>query len=125
MSDTTIVTIIGVFMPSTNLSINEYISSLEVMSDCYDRFIEEGPVIVLGDFNAHISRHLGINNYESCNTRGRHLFKCLTKNNLILTNTQPSLKCPNYTYTNSDGSIRSIIDHIYFREFTSCETYKS
>ncbi|XP_069134377.1 uncharacterized protein [Argopecten irradians] len=104
--------VIGVLMPSTNLAHQEFIDTVLCLNDLYDKYIEMGSVIVMGDFNAHLSKRCGIKNHNEANERGLVIEKFIQDHNLISVNSQSWSRGPNYTYISGDGSHTSMIDHI-------------
>lgn len=61
-TDNSYLYIIGVLMPSTNLPLCEFRDTMQCLSDLYDKYIEMGTVVVMGDLNAHLSLAFGEKN---------------------------------------------------------------
>lgn len=108
--ESTCIYVFGVLMPSSNLPLSTFRDTLETLCDTHDRYIEDGPVILMGDFNAQISTCHGENNHPCANDRGECIEQFMCDRELISINSQSSTG-PSYTYLSGDGTHSSMIDH--------------
>ncbi|XP_060074851.1 uncharacterized protein LOC132554540 [Ylistrum balloti] len=102
--------VIGVLLPSTNVPLCEYRETLEYISDLYDKFSDQGHVIVVGDFNAQIGKRFGEKNRVNPNERGRLLESFIDEKSLISVNSQAWAKGGLSTFVSKDGH-EFLIDH--------------
>lgn len=75
--------IIGVLLPSTNQTVDEFRHTLEHIEKLYDTYSANGPVVILGDFNAHLSHGYGDKNPVNSNERGGVLEQFLDERRLM------------------------------------------
>ncbi|XP_060086129.1 uncharacterized protein LOC132565495 [Ylistrum balloti] len=104
--------IIGALMPSTNVSKKVYVDTLRCVSDLYDRFSQQGHVILMGDFNAQINKSFGIKNHQKSNERGKILQTFINERHLISVNSQVWTKGMSVSYVSKAG-LGSLIDHVF------------
>lgn len=99
--------ICSVYLPSTNRSITEFKDALDALELFCLRERGDDDLIILGDFNAHVS-----GTRYSCreNTRGRYVKELLQKLDLTAINLLPSCLGPSYTYESS--SAHTTVDYI-------------
>ncbi|XP_033756185.1 uncharacterized protein LOC117338930 [Pecten maximus] len=128
LHDKSFLYVIGALLPSTNRPLYEYQEALECVSDLFDRYSEQGQIIILGDLNAHISKKFGEKNHERANERGLILENFIHEKQLLSANSQDwSLGC-DFTFVSYDGEHHSLIDHILVESskcdlVASCETH--
>ena len=89
-------TIIGVYLPSTDHQIEEFENYLQQLEDTIIAYYQLGPVMVAGDFNAHIgsSSELG----SSTNTQGQLLIQLMDRCSLYPITLSSLTKGPRYTF---------------------------
>ena len=113
--------ILGVYMPNAAQPQDVYDSYFDSVDHCISQLSNKGPLLVLGDLNAH----LGSRDTSVINSRGNKWIKLIDEHSLI----NASLCCiasgPTYTYTSGGNS--TIIDYIIsnsdtFRGISSCST---
>lgn len=108
--------IIGVLLPSTNQTVDEFKSTLEHIERLYDSYSQNGPVIILGDFNAHLSHGYGGKNTVKSNERGKLIEQFLDERRLQSVSSQNNTAGPDYTYVALGGEQTSLIDHVVISE---------
>ena len=108
--------IIGVLLPSTNQTVDEFRHTLEHIEKLYDTYSANGPVMILGDFNAHLSHGYGDKNPVNSNERGRVLEQFLDERRLMSVSSQMDTIGPDYSYVGHSGEQTSLIDHVVISE---------
>jgi hypothetical protein len=103
--------IIGVLFPSTNVSIDEYKQTVECVEKLFDEYSELGPVFILGDFNAHLSKQFGAKNHKQANDRGVLIESLIVERDLISITSQAKSNGPDYSFLSHSGTRMSMIDH--------------
>ena len=101
--------ICGVYLPSTNYSTIDFQNELDALESLCLKERGENDLIILGDFNAHIT---GARNPCNENKRGRLVSTFLEKMGLIAINLLPTCTGPQYTYESSTA--HTTIDYICF-----------
>lgn len=104
--------VIGVLLPSTNISIDEYKQTVEWVEKLFDEYSEIGPVFIMGDFNAHLSKHFGAKNHSRANERGLVIESFIAERDLISITSQLESCGPDYTFLSHNGTLSSTIDHV-------------
>ncbi|XP_060074578.1 uncharacterized protein LOC132554291 [Ylistrum balloti] len=107
--------IIGALMPSTNVSKKVYVDTLRCVSDLYDRFSQQGHVILMGDFNAQINKSFGIKNHQKSNERGKILQTFINERHLISVNSQVWTKGMSLKADHVERTLNA------FREYKLCK----
>ena len=107
-------TIIAVYLPSTNHSIDECNESIDFLWAIYDSLSEKGYVYVLGDFNADLGYSTESKGLREPNSRGKKLSKFVDHFSLIMTavNLLGNSSDPLETYISHCGRFHSTIDYI-------------
>ena len=104
--------LINVYLPSTNSTISDYQTNLDLLQVVYDSYFDKGVIIVVGDFNAELApssdRRLGIVQ----NARGRLLDNFMEDNSLCCKVADESCLGPVYTYLPDNNGSPSQIDHV-------------
>jgi hypothetical protein len=100
--------IIGCHLPSTNLSYEEYRAVMEDVFDLFDQLIENGAVILCGDFNAdiHHKRESSKSKLLTPNIQERNLCSLFPPGN-------------NFTFQTKDKQFMSQLDYIFIPEYIS------
>ena len=95
-SSSSVMTIIGVYLPSTDHQIEEFENYRQQLEDTIIAYNQLGPVMVAGDFNAHIgsSSELG----SSTNTQGQLLIQLMDRCSLYPVTLSSLMKGPRYTF---------------------------
>ena len=104
ISDCTL-SILCVYLPSTDHDIDEYKLYLNELESAINALQSVGPVIVAGDFNAHLPA-LGSNT----NTQGRLLNDLIDRNSLFAVSCSNITTGPNYTYLSDQTA--TTVDYI-------------
>ena len=98
----------GVYLPSTNHTLTEFKEAISALEQLCLRERGDDNLIILGDFNGHIS---GARSFNKENTRGRLVREAFTKLGLTATNLMASCMGPRHTYESSTAY--STIDYIW------------
>lgn len=104
------VCIIGVLLPSTNYSVEEYLSYFSTVCSIYEQMSSDCVTIVCGDFNTDISLNVK-------NTKSKHLLNFVESNNMSPAPLITGCRGPKYTYRSKDGTRKTLIDYIMIPEF--------
>lgn len=75
-------------MPSSNCSKTDYINALETLECRYDKYTNDGTVLIIGDFNAYVSKDFGTKNHISANRKGILLQSFIQQRQLCSINSQ-------------------------------------
>ena len=108
--------VFNVYLPSANHDFYEYEDCLNSLSDIYSYYINEGVVILAGDFNTDF--HLGQRSYirAGCDVRRiRMLEQFMLSTNQQSLVTHSMCKGPLLTYYPYSGDHGSQIDHIFIQ----------
>ena len=88
LSKENILFIIAVYLPTSTESSTTFKLILDALDEIICKFEQEGSVLVVGDFNAHIGNLRGSRSSTSMNRRGMNLYDCLGKYDLVSVNSQ-------------------------------------
>ena len=118
-------TILGVYMPSADQPQEVYTSYLETVEHAVSQFSNDGPLVLMGDLNAHLGSREHDSLQQTCNSRGQqwlNLSESLSMHNISLCSLSSG---PPYTY--SSGSHTSTIDYVLgndeaLKGVSSCNT---
>ena len=102
VSDTDFITILYVYLPSSDYSFEEFKECVTEMSSAAGALESSGPVILLGDFNTHLSAN---------NDRSELLLQVVQECNLYSVSTSSIANGPSYTFFS--GERRTRIDYIF------------
>ena len=125
LSGSSLLTIIGIYMPSSDYPQDEYISCLEAVDTIISRLSPDDPLLVVGDLNCHLGPMGGHRSSDSTNSRGI-LWKELIDNHSLYVPSQSDIATgPTYTY--SSGGSFTTLDYIIGNAvlasyLTSCRT---
>lgn len=108
--------IIGVYLPSSNLSIHVYKAYIEELEEVFCQLQNLGTVIVLGDFNSHIGTLGGPRSFVSVNERGKILGHLIKRFDLKSVNSQLLCTGPVETFYSNNGLVKTTIDHMFVCE---------
>ena len=93
-----VLSIIGVYLPSTDHSITEYTEYLTELESIVSALQSEGPIVIVGDFNAHIGALGGVRSQDSPNQAGKLvLFDTISTCNLYVASLTDETLGANYT----------------------------
>ena len=98
--------IVGIYMPNAAQPQDVYDSYFDSVDHCISQLSKKGPLLVLGDLNAH----LGSRDTSVINSRGNKWIKMIDEHSLINTSLCSIAFGPTYTYTS--GGNFTIIDYI-------------
>ena len=103
--------ILGVYLPSSNHTLDEFQECLYLLWALYESLSADGFVIVLGDINGNFGNCLGVRGKKEPNVRGKFLIDFA---NLYVcpVNLLSSCSGPLETYISQCGRFRSTIDYI-------------
>ncbi|KAI8495196.1 hypothetical protein Bbelb_271820 [Branchiostoma belcheri] len=109
--------VFAVYMPYSGLAVDTYREHLDIITEVYRKYENEGEVILVGDFNADIGEHKGRENGDprgrgKGSKRGRELENIMEELALFSLNLSQLCKGPLYTFHAASGNHRSTIDHI-------------
>ena len=111
--------ILGVYMPGGEQPQDCYDTYFDSVEHCVSQLSNGGPLLVLGDLNAH----LGCRDTSVTNSRGNKWIKMMDEHSLINVSLCSIASGPTYTYTS--GNNTTTIDYIIsnsdaFRGIASC-----
>ena len=69
--------IIGVYLPATDCPTDDFCHCLHTIEDLVNKY-NQGPVIIAGDFNAHVGLNGGPRGLDSPNHHGKFLMDLLS-----------------------------------------------
>ena len=102
-------TILGVYMPSADKSQEINSSYLETVEHAVSQFTDDGPLLVMGDFNAHLGNQQQVTQ-QACDHRGRQWLSFIdahSLHNILLSSLTTG---PAFTYSSGDRT--STIDYV-------------
>ena len=108
--------IVGAYLPSSNLPISIYRTFADDLEDVINQLYNRGSFIVLGDFNCHIGTFGGPRSFTEVNERGKQLISMMRRLALISVNSQLFCTGPVETLYNTNGLIRTTVDHTLISE---------
>ena len=109
LSDSTIIYVLCVYLPSSNLSDDLFHEYLDMLEELYIACSLRGTVVIIGDMNVKIAGP----KYVFLNDKRSDMFKTfISKHNLLSVNVQPFCKGPVHTHESYTGRPSSAIDHI-------------
>ena len=109
LSDYTIIFVLCVYLPSSNLSDDLFHEYLDMLEELYIAYGLRGPVIIIGDINVKIAGP----RYVFLNDKRSDMFKTfISKHKLLSVNVQWFCKWPVHTHESYTGGPSSAIDHI-------------
>ena len=104
--------ILGVYLPSSNHTLDEFQECLDFLWALYESLSADGFVIVLGDVNGDFGNCLGVRGKKEPNVRGKLLTDFANFFNVCPVNLLLSCSDPLETYISHCGRFRSTIDYI-------------
>ena len=100
---------IQVYAPSSNHSNNIYRDFIDLLQAVISMYSENGTVIIMGDFNAHLQGQTFI---KATDERGRYLLDMLSYHNLVAVDTLPICTGATASFVSYGDAHVSLIDHI-------------
>ena len=97
--------VFSVYVPSS-------IECLDILWSLCEVYINKGPFIIVGDYNAHLGKLVGARGYGHANKRGEKLLEFLNYFNLVVLNLLNLTSGPLYTFMSENGKLKSAIDFI-------------
>ena len=104
--------ILGVYLPSSNHTLDEFQECLDLRWALYESLSADGFVIVLGDINGDFGNCPGVRGKKEPNVRGKLLIDFANFSNVCPVNLLSSCSGPLETYISQCGRFRSTIDYI-------------
>ncbi len=101
--------IIGVYLPSTDHPVLEYTDYLIELESAISALQAEGPVVIAGDFNAHIGALTRGHSEDAPNQVGHLLFEVICRCDLYVASLSEGATGAAYTY--ACGPHRTIVDY--------------
>ena len=101
--NTQVLSIVGVYLPSSDHPVQEYVDCLAELESVISALQADGPVIIMGDFNAHLG------NMDNSNQVGELLFDVVCRCNLYVASILDMATGANYTYSN--GPHHTTVDY--------------
>ena len=102
----------GVYLPSSNHTLDEFQECLDLLWALYESLSTDGFVIVLGDINGNFGNCLGVRGKKEPNVRGKLLTDFANFFNICPVNLLSSCSGPLETYISHCGRFHSTIDYI-------------
>ena len=102
--------IIGIYLPCLDLGVELYHESLIELERVISESEHWGPVIIAGDFNAHLGPTWGPRAHENPNLQGILLGEVLDSCKLHAVSLSETMSSPSYTYLSGDTS--TVVDYI-------------
>ena len=104
--NTQVLSIVGVYLPSSDHPVQEYVDCLAELESVISALQADGPVIIMGDFNAHLGN---VDNSGTHNQVGELLFDVVCRCNLYVASISGMATGANYTYSN--GPHHTTVDY--------------
>ena len=101
--------IIQVYAPSSNHALHSFKDFIDLLHSVISLYSDNGTVIVMGDFNAHLQSKTFI---KPNDVRGNYLNDMLDYHNLLAVNTLPLCTGATASFVSYGDAHRSLIDHI-------------
>ena len=104
------ISILGVYLPCLDLGIDLYRETLVELERVVSELEQAGPVIIAGDFNAHLGPKWGARAHRSQNVQGVLLGEVLDRCKLHATSLGETVSGPDYTFRSGNSS--TIVNYI-------------
>ena len=101
--------IIGVYLPTTDCPSDDFCHCLHTIEDLVNKH-NQGPVIIAGDFNAHVGPNREPRGLDSQNHHGKFLMDLVINNDLFFSSLSSLATGPAHTY--SSGNTKTTTDYI-------------
>ena len=118
--------ILSVYFPSSNHQFTEFCECLDLLWSLCDIYVNKGPFVLMGDFNAHLGNMGGSRGFGNIDNRGEKLIEFLDYFNLLVLNLSETACGPLHTFMSDDGRHKSVIDFIivlatFISKIVSCK----
>lgn len=104
--------VFAAYMPHSGLAIDNYREHLDIMTELYRKYENEGEVIFVGDFNADLGEQGGPRGRGQPSKLGKELWGTLDELDLFSLNLSHLCKGPLHTFQANGDKHLSTIDHI-------------
>ena len=111
-------TILGVYLPCADSGLHVYCEHLVELERVISASQESGPVLIVGDFNAHLASLGGVRGHGSPNQQGFLLKQLLDHCELYVVSLSALSEGPSFTFWNSDSE--TTVDYIIASYDASC-----
>ena len=108
--DSSLVSVIGVYMPCSDQGLECYRDHLIELERVISESSLLGPVIILGDFNAHLGSLGGKKGQDDPNVQGVLVSEVMEQCNLSAVSVASLSSDPSFTYMS--GDVRTTVDYI-------------
>ena len=102
--------VFGVYLPCADVGIESYCEHLVELENLISDSQHHVPVVIVGDFNAHLGSLGGVRGHGSPNQQGVLLHQLLVRCNLYAVSLSPLSEGPEYTFWNS--TTRTTVDYV-------------
>lgn len=124
--DRSVMSVIGVYLPCLDQGVDCYKEHMVELERVVSESELLGPVVVLGDFNAHLGGHGGLAGVGESNLQGVLLQEVMDRGNLSAVSLGSLASGPGYTYCS--GDVRTTVDYILMNVeaaslMSSCHTH--
>ena len=103
-------TVIGVYLPCSDTGMECYSEHLIELESVISEHQHYSPVIIMGDFNAHLGTIGGVRGIDEPNQQGLLLHQLITRCNLYAVSLPSLSQGPQYTFHNS--VLQTTVDYI-------------
>ena len=104
--------ILSVYFPSSNHQFTEFCECLGLLCSLCDIYVNKGPFVLMGDFNAHLGNMGGSRGFGNIDNRGEKLIEFLDYFNLLVLNLSETTCGPVHRFMSDDERHKSVIDFI-------------
>ena len=109
ISDCQCLSVIGVYLPTSDVPITQYKEVLNELENVVSALQRKGPVVVVGDFNAHIGELYSKRALGTTNAQGHLLLDMVIRSNQYIASLTNTATGPKHTFSN--GDCRTTIDY--------------
>ena len=88
--------ILSVYFSSSNHQFTEFCECLDLLWSLWDIYVNKGPFVLMGDFNAHLWNMGGSRRFGNIDNRGEKLIEFLDYFNLLVLNLSETACSPVY-----------------------------
>lgn len=122
MAEFTALSIVGVYLPSTDQPLPNFIEYLQELESIVSTLQAQGPVVVMGDFNAHIGALAGGHLKDPPNAQGRLLYELMASLDLYAVSLSEVAQGPNFTFSN--GVHETTVDYSFIDSYMTSNVTK-
>ena len=109
VSSSETLTVIGVYLPSADFPTDIFTDHLVELENVISYFQKDGPVLVVGDFNAHIGTRGGTRGEGDGNVRGQLVMGLVERTEQYVVSLSQAASGPMYTYFQND--VHTTVDY--------------